>query len=367
MWDKLLPQDDVKQRVRTKRVLQAIGGALSQTLISIILFLADGFRFNHKGFLLLLAFLWAGHLTFFLVIRSGVNRRFSDPSMAREMVIWSIFTQLLILFFMERFRPLMIMFFPIILTYGAFSMNAKQYRNTAAMMIVGYLGVISILFNLYRSTLNIQYELVVALVFALVVVAFSFIGNQISLLRKKLHNQNKKLAQAMEKIERMAITDELTGIVNRRHMMCLLEQQKSLADRGVAGFCICFFDIDHFKKINDTMGHQIGDVVLKRFARTIQSQLRDSDLWARFGGEEFVLVTTGVGRRGARIVANRIRKTIEALRFDDLASDLKITISGGVAQFRCKENIKSVLSRADQALYLAKNSGRNCIKLETDL
>ena len=170
----------------------------------------------------------------------------------------------------------------------------------------------------------------------------------------------------MTDIHRMAITDELTGLTNRRHMMHMLRRQKAVADRGGNGFCVCFFDLDRFKSINDRMGHHVGDVVLKRFSSEVQRQLRDSDMFARFGGEEFVLLANGVDLERAAIAADRIRKAIEALRFIDVASDLTVTVSGGVAQFRSKEKIEALLSRADQALYAAKGRGGSCIRAETD-
>ena len=366
MYDKLIPED-IKQQIRVKRALQAVGGGVSQSLVSVILFFSGGFRIEFQGFMRLMIFLWAGHLSLLLLIRLGINRRFSDPSMTREMVIWSILSLLITVSFMDQFRPLMLMYFPIILLYGAFSMTPNQYRATAALMILGYISVIVIVHKRYPGILNIEYEFVVALVFTLVIAAFSFVSNEISLLRKKLHLRNAELATAIEKIEQMAITDELTGLINRRHMMYMLKKQKSVADRGGSCFCVCFFDIDRFKKINDKMGHHIGDIVLKRFSSAVQSYLRTSDLFARFGGEEFVFMAVGVDLEGALIAADRIRKAIEALRFNDLAPDVTVTVSGGLAQFRCNEKIESVLSRADQALYLAKNSGRNCIKMETDV
>lgn len=163
----------------------------------------------------------------------------------------------------------------------------------------------------------------------------------------------------------MAITDELTGLINRRQMMFMLDQQKAVADRGGGGFSVCFFDIDRFKFVNDTMGHHIGDMVLKRFAEQAQKTLRTADIFARFGGEEFILMTPGGNLGGAAIVADRIRNTICVIDFSDIAPSLTVTLSGGVAQYRPKEAIRSIISRADKALYLAKNSGRNCIKLET--
>jgi len=367
LFGKLIPKDDVKQRIRMKRALQALGGGASQSLVAVILFFSGGFRLEGQEFILLLAFLWVGHLTIPVMIRLGFNQRFSDPSMTREMVNWSIFTLLITVFFMDQFRTLMLMYFPIILLYGAFSMTPNQYRATAAVMILGYVAVIFTLCRLYPDQFRIEDEFVVALVFVLVIVAFSFVSNQISLLRRKLYRRNTELAAAIEKIEHMAITDELTGLTNRRHMMHMLRKQKAVAERGGNGFCVCFFDLDRFKSINDRMGHHVGDVVLKRFSSKVQSQLRDSDLFARFGGEEFVLLANGVDLKRATIAADRIRKAIESLRFIDVASDLTVTVSGGVAQFRSKEKIESVLSRADQALYSAKERGGNCIQAETGI
>ncbi len=366
MLDILIPKKDVKQRIRTKRALQAIYGGAIQSLVAVILFLSGGFRIDRVGFLFLMLFLWVGHASIFLVIRLGLNKRLADPSMTREMVIWSIIALLITVFFMDRFRPLMMMFFPIILIYGAFWMTPRQYMATASLMILGYLFAMFSIHANYPNTFDFSDELVIGSVFILVITAFSFVSNEISSFRKKLHQRNAELATAMEKIEQMAITDELTGLINRRHMMYMLERHKTLANRGGMGFCVCYFDIDHFKTINDTLGHHIGDIVLERFASLIQSQLRSSDLFARFGGEEFVFMASGVGLTGARIAADRIRTLTQKIKFKDISPDLIVTVSGGVAQFRSGEKIESVLSRADKALYLAKNSGRNCIKLETD-
>lgn len=363
---RLLPEDDLKQRVRAKRALQAIAGGGIQSLVSVILFFAGGFRLECIGFTLLMVALWVGHLSIFLLIRLGFNKRLTDPSMTREMVIWSIIVLLINVFFLDRFRPLMLMFFPIVLIYGAFWMTTRQYLATAALMVVGYFMVMAGIYTINPQRLGLGDELVVGSVFVLVIVAFSFVSNEISLSRKKLRQRNGELATAMKKIEQMAITDELTGLINRRHMMYMLERQKSLADRGGTGFCICFFDIDHFKTINDTLGHHIGDIVLQRFASAIKRELRASDLFARFGGEEFVFLAFGTNLTSAKIAANRLRKIAAQINFSDLAKGLIMTVSGGVAQFRISEKIETVLSRADRALYLAKHGGRNCIKLETD-
>jgi diguanylate cyclase (GGDEF)-like protein len=319
------------------------------------------------GFTILMVALWTGHITIYLAIRTGFNLRFADPSMTREQVIWSNFALLITLFFMDHFRPLMMMFFPIILIYGAFRMTARQYIATAMLTVTGYLFVIYLVHLQYPNSISLENEIVVAMAFVLIIVAFSLVSNEVSLVQRRLHQRNAELAQAMEKMERMATTDELTGLLNRRHMIMMLNRQKAIANRINMGFCICFFDLDDFKDINDKRGHHIGDIVLKRFSSTIQSQLRASDLFARFGGEEFILLAMGTNLEGAKIAAERVRKVVEAIDFKDVAPSLAVTVSGGVAQFRQADKIEVLLTRADRAMYLAKNSGKNCIKTESEL
>lgn len=367
MSDMLIPKLDPAQQLRVRRVLQAIGGGVIQSMVALIVFLADGFRLETSGFTMLMVAFWTGNITFYLAIRVGLNRRFADPSMTREQVIWSNLVLLVTLFFMNQYRPLMMMFFPIILIYGAFRMTARQFIATAILTVTGYLFVIYLLYLKYPNSIALENEIVVAMVFVLIIVAFSLVSNEVSLMRRRLRQRNAELAEAMEKMERMAITDELTGLPNRRHMIVMLNQQKAIADRSNVGFCICFFDLDDFKEINDTLGHHIGDVFLKRFAAAIKSQSRASDLLARFGGEEFVLLATGTNLGGAKIVADRVRKVAKAIDFKDVAPASTVTVSGGVAQFRQDDRIETLLARADQAMYLAKNSGKNCIKTEFDL
>ncbi len=355
------------QQLRAKRVLQAIGGAVIQSIVALIVFLAGGFRLEITGFTILMAALWTGHISFYLAIRIGLNRQFADPSMTREQVIWSNVTLLATLFFMDRFRPLMMMFFPMILIYGAFRMTARQYIATALLTVTGYLFVVYLRYLQDPNSMALENEIVVATAFILIIVAFSLVSNEVSLVRRKLRQRNAELADAMEKMERMAITDELTGLPNRRHMIVMLNQQKAIADRSNIGFCICFFDLDDFKDINDTMGHHIGDIVLKRFASAIHSQSRAADLFARFGGEEFVLLAMGTNLGGAENAANRVRQVAQAIDFKDVTPSLTVTVSGGVAQFRQGDRIEALLTRADKAMYLAKKSGKNCIKTESDL
>jgi diguanylate cyclase (GGDEF)-like protein len=168
-----------------------------------------------------------------------------------------------------------------------------------------------------------------------------------------------KLEQALNVINELAIRDELTGSHNRRHLIGLIEQERERVLKGTAPFCVCLLDIDFFKRINDTYGHSAGDAVLRSFAVTVQKQTRESDAFGRYGGEEFLLMLPETSLEDAMLFAERVRMGIERLVFRDISSDLKVSVSIGVAQFRLGETIGQTVTRADEALYMAKSSGRN--------
>src|SRR5206468_12165123 len=135
-----------------------------------------------------------------------------------------------------------------------------------------------------------------------------------------------KLWQGLKIINELAIRDELAGSHNRRHLIRLLENEKGRTARLGGMFCLCLLDIDHFKRINDTYGHQAGDTVLREFAATVQRQIRESDSFGRYGGEEFLLMLPETSIDEARMLAERVRANIASLRFPDLPA-LAVTVS----------------------------------------
>jgi diguanylate cyclase (GGDEF)-like protein len=170
-----------------------------------------------------------------------------------------------------------------------------------------------------------------------------------------------KLEQALKIINELAIRDELTGSHNRRHLIKLIENEKDRTARLGSLFCLCLLDIDFFKRINDTYGHSAGDTVLREFALTVQRQIRESDSFGRYGGEEFLLMLPETTLEEAIVLAERVRHSIQKLGFPDISEDLGVTVSIGVAEFRTGESIGQTVARADEALYMAKASGRNRI------
>jgi diguanylate cyclase (GGDEF)-like protein len=138
-----------------------------------------------------------------------------------------------------------------------------------------------------------------------------------------------------------------------------LARERSRSDRLADPFSVCLIDLDHFKSINDSLGHAAGDAVLKHFAALAPRGLRGIDSFGRFGGEEFLIVLPGTDRHGAIAAGERVRAAAEATAFPGVPPGRRITITVGVATHVRGEDITAFLARADQALYQGKNAGRN--------
>lgn len=164
-----------------------------------------------------------------------------------------------------------------------------------------------------------------------------------------------ELNEAYEKMEKIALTDTLTNVYNRYYFNSALQNEISRAKR-YESFSLLMFDIDHFKEVNDTYGHDVGDNVLKTIAERVGSCLRESDIFARVGGEEFMVILPRTTLETANEIGERIRKCIEECHIESLG---QITISLGLVEYRENESFTEIVKRVDTALYKAKNNGRN--------
>ncbi|MBI5180432.1 MAG: diguanylate cyclase, partial [Nitrospirae bacterium] len=183
-------------------------------------------------------------------------------------------------------------------------------------------------------------------------------------LQEELTQKNLFLKSLNQKLEKIAITDELTGMFNRRYFFSRFVAEFERCKRFNQSLACVMIDIDHFKKINDTYGHQVGDIVLKKVGQIVSESQRVYDIFARIGGEEFVGSLSNVEQKGAVEFAERLRKRIESYNFlEEVSETLKATISIGIGIYPhnniAVENIDDIIKIADDALYKAKNSGRN--------
>ncbi len=173
-------------------------------------------------------------------------------------------------------------------------------------------------------------------------------------------NSEEKIIKLNKKLHALAHKDPLTGTQNRLAFMKAIEEEIERAKRYKTPLSIIMFDIDFFKKINDTYGHGIGDEVLKKLAETIEKNLRKTDKLFRIGGEEFIIILPNTNIENAKIVAEKLRK---AICKTDFGKPGRITISLGVTSFTKEDNEDSFLDRVDKALYMAKNNGRNRLEV----
>jgi len=165
-----------------------------------------------------------------------------------------------------------------------------------------------------------------------------------------------------EELKELAIKDQLTGLYNRRKIDEVLKQQKSAADDMVRDLSVIMVDIDFFKKVNDQFGHQVGDQVLTEITEILAKGIRRNDVLGRWGGEEFIIISTDTDLSGAMVLAEKLRVMIESHVFRQVG---KKTCSFGVSQLRKNETIDALLIRSDQALYRAKSQGRNRVVAES--
>ena len=191
-------------------------------------------------------------------------------------------------------------------------------------------------------------------------VKMEWFGNPVVMVAINDISARKKME---EELQRLATTDTLTGILNRRQFFVLGEQEVERSRRYSRELALLLYDIDHFKQVNDTFGHQAGDIVLQELAKLVHAQLRKNDLEGRVGGEEFAILLPETSISEAVVLAERIREIIESVAINIGETSLHITASFGVASVEEADvSLDSVYKRADSALYEAKNAGRNCVR-----
>jgi diguanylate cyclase (GGDEF)-like protein len=175
----------------------------------------------------------------------------------------------------------------------------------------------------------------------------------------ELAQTNLKLRQRDAQIVALSLTDPLTGVGNRRQLEQGLEIEIGRAARTGGKLCVWMADFDHFKRVNDTYGHEAGDKVLKAFGDLLHRQTRSTDIVTRFGGEEFVVLMPNTNLEQALATGERIRKAFAAFLVEPLLEP--VTVSAGVAELAAGEQGDALIRRVDEALFEAKRSGRNCV------
>ena len=291
-------------------------------------------------------------------IRSGETARLRDPSLTIPQMVWTITSGAVAYVLAGDARGLVLSVLAMILFFGTFGLTVAEVIGIGVYALLAFASAIGVSsrFNANASGyLDIAYALMVLIVLSGCIA----LNLRIQRIRAKLQQQREALAQALEVNRELATRDELTGLLNRRAMLDLMALEHHRSLRSGRPLLLAQLDIDHFKPINDQHGHATGDRALQAFAGTVRACVRDTDVLARWGGEEFVLMLTDSSADQARGLLERIRQAVQALEIAHSAGSLQLTVSIGLAQHLPGDTVERTLERADQALYRAKALGRN--------
>jgi len=304
---------------------------------------------------------------FWYLIHTGRNLKFRDPSMTSAQMIVSLLPPLWVMAFLDagQARAIFLLIAIVPMLFGILALSTRQFIMVG-LWFCGLYGLLLLGLWVYRPhVLNSELEILQTVAFLLVMAEITVIGGFISGLRGKLRQRNRELGAAMEQIRELVNVDSLTGVYNRRRLFEVIHEESSRYSRSPGSFSICLLDIDHFKQVNDTYGHQAGDVILKAVAQGVAGDLRTIDCFGRYGGEEFLIVLPQTPLDGARIKAERVLARVASLKFPLIGDGFQITVSIGVAEYHNDETTDDTLQRADKALYEAKDAGRNVVRVAT--
>lgn len=362
--NRLLPTER-EQRSYTIRFLIGAGNCLAALLaLEFAVFIGISPHPSGVHALALCGFLV--ELTFYVLLRNGLNRRFADPSLTEYQInaaIVFIGVGYWLVTPLGKSIPLVLLI--VVLMFGMFSTTPRQLGRCC----VWAMAVMSTSFFLVARTapaaiITTQQWFHVALLMMVLPTVYA-LAYQLALIRARLRERKEELKAALQRIETLATIDMLTGLLNRREMHNVLDRQEKMASRTDQGFCVCMIDIDFFKKVNDVHGHNMGDEVLRVFASTARSALRETDVISRWGGEEFLVMMMDTDVALARSVIERVRSDMDAVAVPTPdGQPLKVTFSAGLARYRQGEPMDRVIERADRALYHAKSAGRNQTMLD---
>jgi diguanylate cyclase len=298
---------------------------------------------------------------FFVVIRSGLSERWTaDPALTVPQMVLGFVAAAGSYAITGPARGAVMTLLLLVLVFGMFALRPNQARGLALLAF----GLLSAAMLWKSRTDPARYppavEAIHFVFLGIVTAGIATLSVRMSRLRARLSEQKHALAQALEQIRLLATRDELTGLVNRRHMGALMATEQARQRRTGQALSLVLIDIDLFKRVNDEHGHAAGDAVLKAFAGAAQAGLRASDVLSRWGGEEFLLMLPDTGQAPAQQCVERVRALLAQVSFDAVAPGLVVTFSAGLAVCGQDEALDAAIERADQAMYRAKTAGRNC-------
>ena len=298
-------------------------------------------------------------LSFFLIMRIGWNLRFAQPSLALPQALCAQTLITLAYAVSGPVHPSTLMLLASVLVFGMFEMNTANVWKLMAYSICS-IGLV-MAWSSYNDPFSYQpkLQLIYFVLTTTVLISISSLSLQLRGMRERLKVQKTELEEALKQIRQVATHDELTGLPNRRYLLALLAEHAARRDRGGPDFMVALADLDHFKNVNDTFGHRVGDEALACFAKQARMHLRSTDVVGRWGGEEFLIILPESPPGDPNVGIERLRGALAVTEISRSAPHIRIAFSTGITRFVSGAGVDDVIERADRALYLAKAGGRN--------
>lgn len=316
---------------------------------------------NLREILLTVMLSLLGNLLFILVLKRNIKispaevNRGALSTLAMLQLDFDLVVLSLLIFFSGGFESPLLVFFVFYIVMTTFiAEHKKALKNTlAAIVLVAAVFLIHVGFRVSSKE-------IISLVGFCFILLFTYLVS--AYLSQSLRENEGKLRELLEKFREQSVTDGLTGLYNQTHFFLLFNLQLERARRYRTALSLIIFDVDHFKNYNDSNGHIAGSAALKRVGHLTQKVFRSSDILAKYGGDEFVVILPNSDKIGAFLGAERLRETVEHTAFEGGETQPlgKVTLSLGIASYpEHGATTKEILDRADKAMYVAKESGRN--------
>jgi diguanylate cyclase len=300
-----------------------------------------------------------GMAVFFLLVRSGWSRRLRDPSLTLPQMIFAITSAALAYGLLGAARGAVFPVVMVVLMFGMFVANPRQMRWISLYAVLLFTAVMVLLALLRPWDYPVLIEFGHFLLLATMLPAVSILAGRVSRMRHRARLQRTDLSQALARLREHTTRDELTGLINKRHMVDVMEQEHQRCIRSGQTFCLAMLDIDSFKPVNEAHGYAVGDAVLRAVADETLRQVRVSDPLARWDSDCFVLLLSDTRAVLARGGLERLHQRVAALRILNGGAALGVTLSAGLAEHHAGETVAQTLARAQRALADAKTQGRN--------
>jgi len=305
------------------------------------------------------ALVFAGFVLFWAVLRADVHQKIRLRHLQLAIVATSIGGMLVVFYLAPVTQIIFAPFMFVAVAYGIFTVPRRTLLVMTALVLGAYALVARLHYVEQQNAVLLRLELLHLLVLSVSVPAFIVLMGRVQRLYRSLYQASRKIKNIQEDAQR----DTLLGCFNRRYILAALEEQKQVADESGIPLCLAVLDIDHFKRINDELGHLGGDEVLRTFARIAQQGVRGGDVFGRYGGEEFLLIFPATSLLPSLNTCERIRAQVETHAWTSLLKG-RVTVSIGVTQYVLGESVLEFFSRADTAMYMAKEGGRNQVVVE---